>query len=105
MIGRGPSVARTEGITQRYGAAIALDGVDIEIPSSCMAGFIGPDGVGTSTLLRIIAGARQIQTGKAFVLGGDMADTAHRLAVCSRIAYCPKAWASTFTPISRCMRT
>jgi ribosome-dependent ATPase len=105
MIGRGPSVARIEGITQRYGAAIALDGVDIEIPSSCMAGFIGPDGVGTSTLLRIIAGARQIQTGKAFVLGGDMADTAHRLAVCSRIAYCPKAWASTFTPISRCVRT
>ena len=90
MIERGPSVARIEGITQRYGAAIALDGVDIEIPSGCMAGLIGPDGVGKSTLLSIIAGARQIQTGKAFVLGGDMASAAHRLAVCSRIAYMPQ---------------
>ena len=90
MIERGPSVARIEGITQRYGAAIALDGVDIEIPSGCMAGLIGPDGVGKSTLLSIMAGARQIQTGKAFVLGGDMADAAHRLAVCSHIAYMPQ---------------
>ena len=90
MIGRGPSVARIEGITQRYGAAIALDGVDIEIPSGCMAGLIGPDGVGKSTLLSIMAGARQIQTGKAFVLGGDMADAAHRLTVCSHIAYMPQ---------------
>jgi ribosome-dependent ATPase len=90
MIERGPSVARIEGITQRYGAAIALDGVDIEVPSGGMAGLIGPDGVGKSTLLSIIAGARHIQTGKAFVLGGDMADAAHRLAVCSRIAYMPQ---------------
>jgi ribosome-dependent ATPase len=90
MIERGPPVARIEGITQRYGTAIALDRVDIEIPPDCMAGLIGPDGVGKSTLLSIIAGARQIQTGKAFVLGGDMASAAHRLAVCSRIAYMPQ---------------
>jgi ribosome-dependent ATPase len=90
MIDRGPSVARIKGITQRYGAAIALDGVNIEIPSGCMAGLIGPDGVGKSTLLSIIAGARQIQTGKAFVLSGDMANAAHRLAVCSSIAYMPQ---------------
>ena len=90
MIERGRSVARIEGITQRYGAAIALDGVEIEIPSGCMAGLIGPDGVGKSTLLSIIAGARQIQTGKAFVLGGNMANATHRLGVCSSIAYMPQ---------------
>src|SRR4029078_8424422 len=67
MIEYGPSVARIEGITQRYEAAIALEDVDIEIPSGRMAGLIGPDGVGKSTLLSIIAGAREIQTGKAFV--------------------------------------
>jgi ribosome-dependent ATPase len=90
MTDRGPSVARIEGITQRYGAAIALDRVDIEIPSGCMAGLIGPDGVGKSTLLSILAGARRVQSGKAFVLGGDMTDAAHRLAVCSSIAYMPQ---------------
>ncbi len=90
MIQRGPSVARIEGITQRYGAAVALDGVEIEIPAGRLAGLIGPDGVGKSSLLSMVAGARQIQTGKAFVLGGDMADRAHRRAICARIAFMPQ---------------
>ena len=55
-----------------------------------MAGLIGPDGAGKSSLLSIVVGARQIQTGKAFVLGGDMADRAHRLAICARIAFMPQ---------------
>jgi len=60
MIGRERSVARTEGVTQRYGSSVALDAVTIELPAGCMAGFIGPDGVGKSSLLSIIAGARQV---------------------------------------------
>ncbi len=90
MIERGPSVARIEGVSQIYGAAVALDAVTIEIPAGCMAGFIGPDGVGKSTLLSIVAGARQIQAGNAFVLGGDIKDSAHRAAICPRIAYMPQ---------------
>ncbi|MGO9772455.1 MAG: ATP-binding cassette domain-containing protein, partial [Roseiarcus sp.] len=90
MIERGPSVARIEGVSQIYGAAVALDAVTIEIPAGCMAGFIGPDGVGKSTLFSIVAGARQIQVGNAFVLGGDIKDSAHRAAICPRIAYMPQ---------------
>jgi ABC-type branched-subunit amino acid transport system ATPase component len=71
-------VARIEGITQRYGNTVALDIVTIDLPAGCMVGFIGPDGVGKSSLLSIIAGARQIQSGNAFVLDGSMADSAHR---------------------------
>jgi ribosome-dependent ATPase len=41
-------VARIDGVTQRYGAAVALDTVTIDIPAGCMVGFIGPDGVGKS---------------------------------------------------------
>ena len=55
-----------------------------------MAGFIGPDGVGKSTLLSLIAGSRQIQSGSVLVLDGDMASAAHRAAVCSRISYMPQ---------------
>ena len=55
-----------------------------------MVGFIGPDGVGKSSLLSIIAGARQIQSGSVFVLDGNMADSAHRAAICPRIAYMPQ---------------
>jgi ribosome-dependent ATPase len=55
-----------------------------------MVGFIGPDGVGKSTVLALVAGARKIQRGHVQVLGGDMASSAHRAAVCPRIAYMPQ---------------
>jgi ribosome-dependent ATPase len=90
MIGRETSVARVEGVTQRYGTTIALDAVTIELPAGCMVGFIGPDGVGKSTLLSIIAGARQVQSGSVFVLDGDIRDSAHRALICPRIAYMPQ---------------
>jgi ribosome-dependent ATPase len=83
-------VARIAGVTQRYGHVIALDDVSIEIPAGCMVGFIGPDGVGKSTLLSLIAGSRQIQSGSVLVLDGDMANAAHRSRICSRIAYMPQ---------------
>src|SRR5262245_50816106 len=55
-----------------------------------MVGLIGPDGVGKSTLMGLIAGSKRIQTGQVHVLGGDMIDAAHREAVCPRIAYMPQ---------------
>ena len=55
-----------------------------------MVGLIGPDGVGKSTLMGIIAGAKKIQAGKVQVLGGDIADRRHRNVVCPLIAYMPQ---------------
>ena len=52
--------------------------------------MIGPDGVGKSSLLGIIAGAKRIQTGSVEVLGADMSGPRHRDAVCPRIAYMPQ---------------
>ena len=63
-----------------------------------MVGLIGPDGVGKSTLLSIIAGARQIQSGRVFVLDGDMADAAHRDVDLSRIAYMPQGLGKNLYP-------
>jgi ABC-type branched-subunit amino acid transport system ATPase component len=57
------SVATVSNLSHRYGDTFALDNVDLEIPAGCMAGFIGPDGVGKSTLLSLIAGVRKIQDG------------------------------------------
>ena len=90
MIERKSSVAQLAGVTQRYGRVLALDDVTIEIPAGGMAGLIGPDGVGKSTLLSLVAGSREIQSGSVFVLGGDLGDAAHRTAVCPRIAYMPQ---------------
>jgi ribosome-dependent ATPase len=73
-------VAKVERVSHRYGTRVALDDVTIEIPARRMIGVIGPDGVGKSTLLALIAGVRIIQQGRVTVFDGDMADKAHRSA-------------------------
>ncbi|KWO78864.1 multidrug ABC transporter ATP-binding protein [Burkholderia ubonensis] len=83
-------VIRLSGVTLRYGAACALDGVTLAVPAGRMIGLIGPDGVGKSSLLALASGARAIQQGQVSVLGGDMASAAHRDCVCGRIAYMPQ---------------
>ena len=98
MIGSGDWAARLDAVTQRYGTAVALDSVTLELPAGCMVGLIGPDGVGKSSLLSIIAGARRIQSGTVHVLGGDMADATYRAAVCPRIAYMPQGLGKNLYP-------
>ena len=93
-----PPVARLESVTHRYGDTLAADEVSLEIPSGCMVGFIGPDGVGKSTWLGLIAAARKLQQGRIEVLGGDLADAAHRRAVCPRIAYMPQGLGRNLYP-------
>jgi len=83
-------VASVIGLTHRFDAVAALRDLDIEIPAGRMVGLIGPDGVGKSTLLGLVAGAKRIQAGRVTVLGGDMADRRHRNAVCPRIAFMPQ---------------
>jgi ribosome-dependent ATPase len=83
-------VVQLRGVIHRYGAVEALGAVDLDLPAGRVVGFIGPDGVGKSSLLGLIAGARAIQKGRVNVLDGDMADAEHRRAVCPRIAYMPQ---------------
>src|ERR1035437_6811813 len=90
--------ARLDAVTQRYGKTIALDAVTLEIPAGCMVGLIGPDGVGKSSVLRLIAGARQIQSGTVNVLGGDMANAAYRAALCPRVAFMPQGLGKNLYP-------
>lgn len=77
-------------VNQHYGNNCALDDITLTIPARKMVGLIGPDGVGKSSLISLIAGARKIQQGKVIVLGGDMNNEKHRRAVCPRIAYMPQ---------------
>jgi ribosome-dependent ATPase len=89
---------RLSGVSQRYGKMQALDNIDLEIPAGCMVALIGPDGVGKSSLFSLIAGARVIQEGTVEVLNGDMADRAHREAVCPHIAYMPQGLGKNLYP-------
>jgi len=91
-------VARLRDVGLRYGKVCALDTVTLDIPAGCMVGLIGPDGVGKSSLLSLIAGARALQSGQIEVLGGDMARAAHRGSVCPRIAYMPQGLGKNLYP-------
>jgi len=98
MSGTGGPVARLDDVTQRYGRTLALEAVTLELPAGCMVGLIGPDGVGKSMLLSIVAGARQIQSGRVCVLDADMANAADRDAICARIAYMPQGLGKNLYP-------
>ncbi len=77
-------------VGHRYADASAVDDVSLDIPAGRMMGIIGPDGVGKSTLLSLVAGARMIQSGRVSVFGGDMSDVRFRDGVAPRIAYMPQ---------------
>ena len=90
MSDTGDAVVRIQGVSHHYGQVAALRSVALEIPAGKMVGLIGPDGVGKSTLMGLIAGARKIQSGQVWVLGGELGDPTHLRAVCPQIAYMPQ---------------
>ena len=92
-----PVVTLSE-VSLRYGKTLALDGITLDIPAGRMVGLIGPDGVGKSSLLALVAGARAVQQGRIVVLGGDMASRRHRDDVCPRIAYMPQGLGKNLYP-------
>lgn len=92
------AVARVVELSQRYGDTLALDRLSLDVPAACMVGLIGPDGVGKSSLLSLLAGARVIQEGRIEVLGGDMAEKSHRDQICPRIAYMPQGLGKNLYP-------
>src|SRR4051795_6952855 len=65
-------VINLDGVSHRYGHTTALDGVSLSIPGGTATAVVGPDGVGKSTLLALIAGIKRGQAGTVRVLGGDM---------------------------------
>lgn len=92
------NVAQLAGVSLHYGKQCALDDVTLQIPADCMVGVIGPDGVGKSSLLALISGARKLQQGSLQVLDGDMANAGHRRQVCPRIAYMPQGLGKNLYP-------
>ena len=85
-------------VSHDYGKTKALDTVSLSIPRGATVGLIGPDGVGKSTLLSLIAGVRVIQQGLVQVLGGDMTHAKTRQALSHHIAYMPQGLGRNLYP-------
>jgi len=81
------AVVRTTGLVKRFGATLALDGLDLEVRRGEVHGFLGPNGAGKSTTIRILLGLLRPDAGRAVLFEGDPwrdAVNLHR-----RVAYVP----------------
>src|ERR1700690_4055958 len=94
----GEPIARVKAVSHRYGATVSLTDVSIDIPSRIMVGVIGPDGVGKSTLLGLIAGVKKIQTGEVFVFDKTIANQETLREIRGRIAYMPQGLGRNLYP-------
>ena len=92
------AIARVKAVSHRYGATVALADVSIDIPGRIMVGVIGPDGVGKSTLLGLIAGVKKIQDGEIVVFDKTIADKATLRDIRGRIAYMPQGLGRNLYP-------
>jgi ABC-2 type transport system ATP-binding protein len=60
------------GLVKRYGSTIALDGVDLEIPTGTVTAVLGPNGAGKTTAVRILTTLAEADAGEATVAGFDV---------------------------------
>jgi ABC-2 type transport system ATP-binding protein len=82
----------TRGLTKSYGRHLALDGIDLEVPTGQVFGYLGPNGAGKTTTIRLLAGLLRPSAGTARVLGLDV--VRDRDAMQHRIGYLPGDFAA-----------
>jgi lantibiotic transport system ATP-binding protein len=71
-----PDGIRTEGLTRRFGHQTAVDGVSLAVPSGAVYGFLGPNGSGKTTTIRMLLGLIAPNAGSIEVLGRPMPSAA-----------------------------
>jgi oleandomycin transport system ATP-binding protein len=68
-----------EGLVKRYGATLALDGIDLAVRTGSVFGLLGPNGAGKTTAVRILATLVHPDGGRAAVCGYDVTSQAHQV--------------------------
>jgi ABC-2 type transport system ATP-binding protein len=80
-----PNAVQLEGVTKRFGQHVAVDHLDLAVPEGAVYGFIGPNGSGKTTTLRMILRILYPEEGRISVLGRDRAASAD-----DRVGYLPE---------------
>ena len=78
-----------EKLEKRYGAKVALAGIDVQVAAGEVVGFLGPNGAGKSTTMRILAGVIGADGGRVVIAGHDLADDP--IAAKAALGYLPEA--------------
>ena len=92
------AVVIVRGVSHRYGGHAALSDVSLTFAKGQSVAVVGPDGVGKSSLLSLIAGTRRLQSGEVRVFGADMGQARERDAVAARIAFMPQGLGRNLYP-------
>lgn len=66
------TVIDVQGLTKRYGRFTAVDGISFQVSRGEIFGFLGPNGVGKTSTIRILTGLSRASEGKCQVLGQEM---------------------------------
>ncbi|MCX8092217.1 MAG: ABC transporter ATP-binding protein [Verrucomicrobiae bacterium] len=82
------AIIQTEGLTRRYGAQTAVDGLTLEIQEGEIFGFLGPNGAGKTTTILMLLGLTEPTAGRARVLGVD--PTHDPLLIKRQVGYLPE---------------
>ena len=64
-----PIAARARGVRKVFGATVAVDGIDLEVPTGSVLGMLGPNGSGKTTLIRMLLGLTSPTSGSVELLG------------------------------------
>ncbi len=87
-----------ENLSHCYGKTTALQQISLQIPQGATVGLIGPDGVGKSTLLSVIAGVKILQQGSVNLFGLDVADKKARDTLAYKVAFMPQGLGKNLYP-------
>ncbi|HEY8065150.1 MAG TPA: ribosome-associated ATPase/putative transporter RbbA [Methylosinus sp.] len=93
-----PAAIQISGLYHDYGDVRGLENVSLSLPARATIAMIGPDGVGKSTLLGVIAGVKKIQAGAVHVLGADLRERREREAFLPHVAFMPQGLGRNLYP-------
>ena len=82
----GPAIETTD-LTKRFGDVLAVDGLDLSIPQGDVYGFLGPNGSGKTTTMRMLTTLTRPTSGSARVMGIDVTDRRELISV---VGYLPE---------------
>lgn len=69
---RPPLAVQTRGLTRSFGDAVAVDHLNLEVPTGCFLGFLGANGAGKSTTIKMLTGLLSPSSGEVRILGHDL---------------------------------